>query len=167
MSAQLFAQFKSYEIILEYRLLANNLPRHMYIYPRSDLNWDGILFLHSGLYKHFIIKFVVLFNNYPDESPQIIVQSDIVHPLIDDNGKFNATYQFSTWKPSKDHVYHLLHFFNNSFREDVLLLMNTTPINKEVLQHKLENQNLYGFESIKYDPIDDETFTAMRQIIFE
>ena len=167
MSVDFFGKFKRYEILLEYKLLATNTPRHMYLYPNGEQNWSGLLFLHSGIYKHAAIEFMVVFDNFPEQAPVIYVQTPIYHPLIDRSGKFDASYQFKMWKASTDHVYHLLHFFNNTFREDVLLMINPVPVDHKKINESLRNQNVHGFGSISIEPIDEDAFRKMRQIIFE
>eukprot|EP00835_Amoeboradix_gromovi_P004061 NODE_296_length_11478_cov_0.345197.p8 type:complete len:168 gc:universal NODE_296_length_11478_cov_0.345197:6749-7252(+) len=162
-----FSKFKRYEILLEFKLLANNTPRHMYLYPMNDHYWNGILFLHTGLYKHAVVEFEIAFVNFPDQAPQITVKTSLHHPLIKQSGIFDHTYQFPNWKPSKDHVYHLLHYFNNSFREDVLLMINSTAIDRNKILESLKQQSIQGLGSIEIEPIDDEMFCKMRRIMFE
>ena len=154
-------------MLLEYKLLASNTPRHMYIYPNDDTSWSGLLYIHTGLYKGAVIQFTIVFENYPDQGPKLYVQTQVYHPLIDRNGVFDYSYQFKTWKASKDHIFHLLHFFNNSFREDVLLMINSIPIDSSKVVDSLREQRIQGLGTIPVKEIDDETCRRMRQILFE
>eukprot|EP00834_Sanchytrium_tribonematis_P007159 NODE_609_length_5433_cov_1.015186.p4 type:complete len:168 gc:universal NODE_609_length_5433_cov_1.015186:1305-1808(+) len=162
-----FKKFKRYEILLEYKLLAINTPRHMYIYPKDDYHWSGMLYIHAGVYKNAVIQFTIVFENFPEQGPQIYVHNSTHHPLVDRSGLFDASYQFATWKSDKDHVFHLLHFFNNTFREDVLLMISSKHVDQAKIYESLRRQQIGIFGNASVDEIDEDTYQKMRQIMFD
>jgi ubiquitin-protein ligase len=87
----------------EYEQFKHNLPPDgMYLLPVAGYlsRWDGVYFVPSGPWKHAILRFIVQAgDSYPSTIPEIIIKSDIIHPLIDKRtGKVDTLPAFPTWQ---------------------------------------------------------------------
>jgi ubiquitin-protein ligase len=59
-------------------------------------------------------------STYPTLAPALRFSSPIFHPLVNQEGVLETAHQFKEWKPSKDHIHHLLSFLHNCFVDTVL-----------------------------------------------
>lgn len=86
---------RQYDLLLEYSSLSSShgsgvghCPSNMYVFPsfRSLYDWFGVLFVHEGLYKGAVIKFLVVIPKShpdPDNWPKVTITSPgILHPLV-------------------------------------------------------------------------------------
>jgi len=73
------------------------------------------------------------FSSYPYYAPEIVILSNVIHPLVHPiDKKVDLRHQFAPWRPNKDHICHLLHYLKAIFSEKMLdnLQENLCP-NKE------------------------------------
>lgn len=82
-------------ISMQLRVVLNSGPsliRGIYVFPvigKID-EWQGIFFVHRGVYKGAILKYHIHFPpEYPVTPPKLVFQTELYHPLIDANGYFN------------------------------------------------------------------------------
>ena len=71
------ADFSKWDILIEYKNLADVIPRGMYVLPivKDAFTWDGALFLSTGLYKGCTVRFRLDLprDNYPNSAPMLEV----------------------------------------------------------------------------------------------
>ncbi|CAH7672655.1 hypothetical protein BY996DRAFT_6964520 [Phakopsora pachyrhizi] len=153
------------EISLEYASLRlpGHCPLGIWVIPcpNDTHTWSGVLFVHRGYYAGGIFRFEIKFSpHYPyggdsrsrvesrksrtnerdnrqDGSvPRIYFKSDCFHPLINQqDGFFDSTSRFKTWRPHQDFVFHLLHFLKSSFKRSGLEKIISSPEDESTAQN--------------------------------
>lgn len=80
----------------------------------QTLEWDGVLFVRTGVFKNGIFRFVLqLESSFPSQKtpPVITLLKPLVHPLAcEETLVFETSSAFPTWSEN-DHIYELLKFF--------------------------------------------------------
>jgi len=91
------------------------------------------LFIHKGYYRDAVFKFQLSIpQDYPDRRPTVRFNSDMWHPLIDNQGYLALQYQFPQWRPHRDYLFHVLHFIKAAFKKCVLdTILEKQAVNKE------------------------------------
>ncbi|PFH52704.1 hypothetical protein AMATHDRAFT_1763 [Amanita thiersii Skay4041] len=118
---------------------SSHCPLGMYIVPsaHSLMCWDAVFFVHRGHYAGAILKLRLNFpGDYPNRPPTIQFVTDIFHPLIATDGKFNLSARFRPWRPQEHTVFHVLAFVKLSF--------STVGLNK-LKEADCVNQEAYKF----------------------
>eukprot|EP00040_Diaphanoeca_grandis_P018587 m.97792 g.97792 ORF g.97792 m.97792 type:complete len:377 (-) comp27011_c1_seq1:58-1188(-) len=112
------------DISKQYTLLAELKQAHLH--PQSGLyvcvsdegHWDGVLFIHSGMYEGGVFRFrIVIPEKYPTEiAPLIFFQTAVFHPMVHATTgalSYGKHYQ-GKWRP-KDKLWHLLKYVRHIF----------------------------------------------------
>ncbi|KAG1688798.1 AKT-interacting protein [Nymphon striatum] len=121
-----------YTLMNEYKQLQNqNLPG-IYVVPsaKSPLRWFGVMFIRQGLYQDGVFKFTLQVpETYPDcDTPSIIFQPSIFHPLVDaETGKMDVKRSFPNWRRNKHQLWHILQFARRAFYK----IDSSLPLNPE------------------------------------
>jgi ubiquitin-protein ligase len=118
----MFELLQEYATYLEYERMQDLVPVGMYLLPSFDdrLIWHGTLFVHSGLYKDGIYKFMVEFPDaYPETPPKIVFTSEVFHPLVDlKTGEFQLQVFFPDWQSGRDYLSCVLPHLHKAFRRN-------------------------------------------------
>ncbi|KAG0232055.1 hypothetical protein BGW42_008488 [Actinomortierella wolfii] len=146
--------------------------------------WFGTLFIHKGYYRNAVFKFVMTIPpEYPEKRPTVHFVSDIFHPLIDQQRELVLQYQFPTWTPHQDYLFHVLHFIKACFKKCILdRTTEKQAVNKvayrmyrheptifaklaqQSAQLSITEQKLYEHHppnnSIKFSPLSDPEFAS-------
>ncbi|KAG0269327.1 hypothetical protein DFQ27_004011, partial [Actinomortierella ambigua] len=186
--------FRKYELMIEFSNLRNpqHCPRGLYVMPAADnMNlWFGTIFIHKGYYRDAVFKFkMTIPPEYPEKRPTVHFLSEIFHPLIDqkdNNRELMLQYQFPTWTPHQDYLFHVLHFIKACFKKCILdRTTEKQAINKEAqrmyrheptifaklaqqsAQLSIAEPSLYEHHfpnnSIKFSPMSDPEFDDLKQ----
>lgn len=112
--------FLEYSLMAEYQMVQKQKLPGIYVIPssKSPLQWNGVLFIHQGLYEGGIFRFTLnIPDTFPDEdSPKVIFKPSIYHPQIHPmTGQLDITKSFPTWKRNFHHLWHLLIFIRRIF----------------------------------------------------
>ena len=108
------------------------------------LEWHGVVFVRSGMYRSGIFKFVIeIPESYPEVGPSVRFSSRIFHPLINvDSGELETKQQFRVWRPSQHYIVHIVAFVKAIFYKTDL--WNSSTFNEEAKQ-------LYEAQSDKFE----------------
>ncbi|KIY49172.1 UBC-like protein [Fistulina hepatica ATCC 64428] len=128
-------------IALEYASLrhASHCPLGIYVTPSIDnvLVWDAVFFVHQGYYTDAIFKFQLIFpHDYPERPPSVHFLTDVLHPLISQDGVFNLAPRFRPWRPREHHVFDVLHWVKAAFKKHALdEIKESDCLNKEAYRY--------------------------------
>lgn len=118
-------------ISIQYCNVLNASPTHLggiYVFPMLEQmdEWQGIIFIHRGLYKGSILKFVVKFTpEYPRLPPKLFFKSNVYHPLVDGNGEFSFDQMYQNKSEDKNFdMTNLLMYLKSSFTTAVIEKLN-------------------------------------------
>ena len=149
------SSLSEYYLLMSFKVLSSLCPPGILLLPsiESTFHWEGVLFIHSGLFKGAILTFSIHFPSSFPESPNLpIVQfkSDIPHPLINsETGHLFLNVGFPKWRTQQDQVWHILHFIYYAFyspekvlKRSLELITESIPhvFNKETSKPALSNQ---------------------------
>jgi ubiquitin-protein ligase len=90
----------------------------MYLMPNpSNIHsWNGVLFMHRGIWKEAVIKFDIIFaSNYPEACPKIYFITKLYHPLIRNDTDMLDLADFADWNPNENNICHVLKIINAGF----------------------------------------------------
>ncbi|KAI8905503.1 hypothetical protein EDD86DRAFT_173809, partial [Gorgonomyces haynaldii] len=88
--------------------------------------WTGVLFVKEGVYRDAIVRFQLLFEDYPTKPPKIIVKTRLDHPLVHPlSGRVNLEFGFPVWH-------------EQLFVRDVMLYLTTILVLDEATRHAIE-----------------------------
>ncbi|KAI8910136.1 ubiquitin-conjugating enzyme/RWD-like protein [Gorgonomyces haynaldii] len=174
------------QLLIEYKNLKTNCPTGMYLLPKTLHEWHGTYFVHKGMYKEAIIKFMVLVPiEYPLKRPRVKILTPIIHPLIKD-GFLDLDHGFPNWRPSIDFISHVLFYIKQSLTSSFLDSLQQAP-NLELLDlyhrdpihyRKLVAQSCQDSSSanalfqksdflIQYQHLDDSAFITKRLQLYD
>lgn len=109
--------FNDHLLLLEFNSCLEQLPKEIIIQPslRTFKQWQVFMTLTNGPYSGKTLSFNIHFEKYPHQVPTVIFQSNVVHPLIEQNSSiFKTTSLISEW--TKDtRVHELISLIYNSF----------------------------------------------------
>ncbi|KAM0791643.1 hypothetical protein ACM66B_006079 [Microbotryomycetes sp. NB124-2] len=114
-----------HEALLEFAALGaeSSCPAGIYVYPSDPFSWNGVHFVHRGLFAGAVFHFAIhLPQDYPHAAPTVVYRSTaLVHPLVDPaTGTLRLDSRFPTWRPRQDFVVHVLHFMKACFKRQTL-----------------------------------------------
>ena len=90
--------------------------------------WNGVLFLHSGVYKKAVFKFKIEFpTSYPKEVPRITFITDVFHPLVRIEDRELDLGPFYKDTPKNKHgIINVLKFVKNMFLMNSYMKIETS-----------------------------------------
>eukprot|EP00002_Diphylleia_rotans_P026411 TRINITY_DN5263_c0_g2_i2.p1 TRINITY_DN5263_c0_g2~~TRINITY_DN5263_c0_g2_i2.p1 ORF type:complete len:221 (-),score=38.21 TRINITY_DN5263_c0_g2_i2:152-814(-) len=168
-SGLMLPPFQQQYILLEYRAVGKQAPNGVYIVPsaRDVRVWEGVIFVHSGLYKGGIFKFIISFPEaYPSTRPSVRFVTNLFHPCVSQQGELDLEPRFHTWDAKTCHAWDVVEYikgifaiseqtpfqseYNSSARE--LLTRNSSDFMMAAMECSLKSQ----------EPTNDESLTFMR-----
>ncbi|EGD75601.1 hypothetical protein PTSG_06668 [Salpingoeca rosetta] len=111
---------QEYTLLGELKLAGRQNVPGVYVrgHPATSFAWDGVIFLHDGLYEGACFKFrVIIPPKYPDHNvPRVFFQSQITHPMINEmTGELDMKRHFPAWDPKRNRLWHVLRCIRHIF----------------------------------------------------
>lgn len=107
---------QEYAVLAEYKMIQSEKIQGVYVIPSSHscLEWFGVIFVRSGMYKDGIFRFTIsLDQSFPNSNkcPTVIFESVMFHPAIDSEcNALNTEKVFSNWAEEKHRIWHVIKF---------------------------------------------------------
>ncbi|EAX91861.1 Ubiquitin-conjugating enzyme family protein [Trichomonas vaginalis G3] len=111
--------FASQCLLLEFQACVEQLPKEIVVQPsiRTMRQWQVCMTPNNGFYNGKIIIYNIYLENYPNNIPDVIFQSGIVHPLINPHStNFASQLLINEWN-RYTRIYELIQAIYNSFVE--------------------------------------------------
>ena len=127
-----------YLLTLEFNSCVEQLPKEIIIEPslRTFKQWQVFMALSAGPYAGKIITFNIHFDKYPQQVPDVIFQSGVVHPLIDSNStNFRTNLLVNDWN-RYTRVHDLISQIHQSFLEIPSIKNAPNPEAESLLKDK-------------------------------
>eukprot|EP00037_Helgoeca_nana_P034349 m.421388 g.421388 ORF g.421388 m.421388 type:complete len:387 (-) comp33921_c0_seq1:102-1262(-) len=107
-----------YALLREFKDAQLHAPRGVYITVHPSGDWDGAVFVHSGLYEGGVFRFRMLIpKRHPtDIPPRVFFQTNVFHPQVNfETGELSTARHYPRWRPGKDKLWHVLKLVRHIF----------------------------------------------------
>eukprot|EP01147_Barroeca_monosierra_P006786 gene6786-9487_t len=111
---------QEYTLLGELKLAGRKLNKGVYIrtHPQTSFAWDGVIFIHSGIYEGACFKFSMRIPpHYPDcTAPRFFFQTQVTHPMIHETtGEVKLGKEFPKWDPLRHRLWHVIRYVYSLF----------------------------------------------------